>query len=230
MTTWYQIWNQRQPSSDTGVGLDGLLNLAGYDAAFSSMSASRWRGYVREVAVELGAIPGHSILDVGCGPGAMMVVLAEMGFRVAGVDYSSSLIGLARDALPNADLRICEADQLATDRYYDYVVCQSVFQYFPDLSYAQRALSRMLKVAKQGVAVLDVIRLESAADAEKARADAEGRSSYSRRYDGLTHLALDADWFRSEAEANGWTASFRDQQIAGYLNSSFRFNVLLKKE
>jgi SAM-dependent methyltransferase len=45
-----------------------------------------------------------SILDMGCGTGAHLEAFANLGKQVAGYDISESMIQVARDRVPNADL------------------------------------------------------------------------------------------------------------------------------
>jgi cyclopropane fatty-acyl-phospholipid synthase-like methyltransferase len=49
--------------------------------------------------------PGTSVLDVGCGAGLTLVLAAERGALVSGLDVSPGLLGVARERLPGADLR-----------------------------------------------------------------------------------------------------------------------------
>jgi ubiquinone/menaquinone biosynthesis C-methylase UbiE len=46
------------------------------------------------------------LLDVACGSGEALVCAARRGAELAGVDASEELIRIARDRLPNADLRL----------------------------------------------------------------------------------------------------------------------------
>src|ERR1700682_3823931 len=56
--------------------------------------------------------PGSSILDYGCGPGRISLMLARKGFRVLGLDPSPAMIATARqqplDAL-DVEFRVCPA-------------------------------------------------------------------------------------------------------------------------
>jgi len=43
-----------------------------------------------------------SILDVGCGPGMYVSLLAQKGFQIHGVDYSEEMIAMAKIDIGNA--------------------------------------------------------------------------------------------------------------------------------
>ncbi len=55
--------------------------------------------------------PGASIIDLGCGNGALAGRLAERGFRVVGLDLSESGIAIAREACPHARFEVLSAEQ-----------------------------------------------------------------------------------------------------------------------
>jgi 2-polyprenyl-3-methyl-5-hydroxy-6-metoxy-1,4-benzoquinol methylase len=80
-------------------------------------------------------------LDLGCGPGAITIELANLGFETIGVDASRAMIDLATKAVPKAtgvDLR-CTFTQAdlgafleAFPREADLIVSSSVFEYLED--------------------------------------------------------------------------------------------------
>src|SRR6266540_4394515 len=50
--------------------------------------------------------PGQSVLDIGCGVGAFLRLVADRGARPFGLDASPALLEVARTPLPDADLRV----------------------------------------------------------------------------------------------------------------------------
>jgi SAM-dependent methyltransferase len=58
---------------------------------------------------------GQRVLDVGCGAGAFLRLVAERGGEPHGIDASEALIDYARARLPNADLRVGEMQDLPWD-------------------------------------------------------------------------------------------------------------------
>jgi S-adenosylmethionine-dependent methyltransferase len=82
------------------------------------------------------------ILDVGCGQGTQAIFLAREGHEVTGLDISTELLALFRDALAQESLgvrdrvRLCtgpgeEAPALAGSGY-DLVLCHGVLMYLAD--------------------------------------------------------------------------------------------------
>jgi SAM-dependent methyltransferase len=72
------------------------------------MMAARARAEEGDLWTLAGIVPGARVADVGCGPGAMLVTLAEVvgptGY-VVGVDADPTAVGVARVALAAARLR-----------------------------------------------------------------------------------------------------------------------------
>ena len=70
-----------------------------------------------EAALErTGLEPGWRVLDIGCGAGAFLRLVAERGGEPHGIDASEALIEFARGRLPDADLRVGEMEDLPWER------------------------------------------------------------------------------------------------------------------
>ena len=101
-------------------------------------------------------LPGETVLDVACGNGVFARRLAELGARVAAVDFSENLVELARarteEAGYGAAVEYLVAD--ATDEEqmlalgeerFDAVVCNMALMDMPVIDPLMRALRRLLK-------------------------------------------------------------------------------------
>ncbi|WP_454048600.1 class I SAM-dependent methyltransferase [Cellulomonas sp. Marseille-Q8402] len=74
-----------------------------------------------------GAGPGTRVLDVGCGSGELLALLAGVGARVAGADAAAGMVALARRAAPSADVRVAAAEALPwADGAFDLVTAVNV--------------------------------------------------------------------------------------------------------
>ncbi|MFI8438233.1 methyltransferase domain-containing protein [Streptomyces sp. NPDC079020] len=146
----------------------------------------------------LGAGPGVSVVDVGCGAGRAVAELAERGVRAVGVDPSERMIAVARDRRPEADFRIAGAYELPlADASVDGYRADKVFH---ELAAPERALTEARRVLRPGGRVVllgqdwDTIVIDSA-DPEltrtvvHARADLTTGPRAARRY---RNLLLDA--------------------------------------
>src|ERR671921_255697 len=105
-----------------------------------------------DALARVGLGPGRLVLDVGCGVGAFLRLVAERGGRPHGIDASEALLGLARSRLPDADLRHGDMEQLPHgDDTFDLVTGFTSFFFANDIVAALREAGR---VAKPGAAVV----------------------------------------------------------------------------
>jgi SAM-dependent methyltransferase len=96
--------------------------------------------------------PGQLVLDIGCGVGAFLRLVARRGARSFGLDASEALIALARERLPDADLRIGDMEALPyDDDSFDLVAGFNSFFFANDIVAAVREAGR---VAKPGAPVV----------------------------------------------------------------------------
>jgi 2-polyprenyl-3-methyl-5-hydroxy-6-metoxy-1,4-benzoquinol methylase len=63
-----------------------------------------------EALRRVGLRPGQLVLDIGCGVGAFLRLVAERGARPFGLDASEALLDVARERVPDAELRVGEID------------------------------------------------------------------------------------------------------------------------
>ncbi len=229
MDNWKSVWGQRAVAGASSP-LQALIDLDGFDSGAGRIREAAWRAYVTHIASRLGMRAGDSVLEVGCGCGAFLYPLREAGLRVAGLDYSATLIAAARRAMPDGDFREAEANNLnVSARSYDFVVANSVFHYFPDNVYADHVLAAMLAAADRAVAVLEVPDLDRRSEAETVRRALLCERDYEEKYAGLAHQYYRRDDFRNAACNNGFDAEIVDQSIEGYAQNAFRFNCLLRR-
>ncbi|MFG1664069.1 methyltransferase domain-containing protein [Streptomyces sp. Y7] len=83
--------------------------LAVLDAADRMPGATRLRERSYEL---LSAVPGSSVVDVGCGAGRAVAELAERGVRAVGVDPDPWMLAAARRRWPAAEFREAGAEEL----------------------------------------------------------------------------------------------------------------------
>ncbi len=104
--------------------------------------------------------PGHKVLDVATGTGAVAVALAQAvrpGGRVIGVDLSEGMLDRAQQniqkmALDNIDLFQMDAENLEFKRdYFDASVCSFGLSFMLQMD---KALSELVRVTKAGGTVL----------------------------------------------------------------------------
>jgi SAM-dependent methyltransferase len=91
------------------------------------------------------------VLDVGCGPGALVFFLHELGVDVRGVDYSADCARLAPEEIRQ---RITVAsivdDPVYPDNSFDLVICREVIEHLTVLQ-ARRLVANMCRISSRFV-------------------------------------------------------------------------------
>ena len=106
-----------------------------YEAAFDAMGLQK----------------GASLLDVGCGAGLALELARKRGASVSGLDAAEGLLAVARERLPDADLRQGDIEELPfDDDSFNAVTAFNSVQYATDPTAALREIKR---VAKPGAPV-----------------------------------------------------------------------------
>jgi len=228
---WRPVWERKGAQvQDGALDLSELLRANGYDTGYGDLTVDAWTSYTEKVLDVIGAEPGHSIYEVGCGAGAFLLPIRQAGLSVAGSDYSSTLVAAASKALPDGEFECCEANEIPPLPQYDFVVASSVFFYFPDLEYSRAVIRAMLAKARRGIAILDNPDLAHKEETLALRYHVAGsKQEYEKRYQGLDHLYFDRNWFARLLERAGATSVvLRDQEIQNYGNAAGRFNVFAR--
>lgn len=224
---WHEVWSRRS-GHEQSPKLERAIRLDGFDGAGDAVEPGEWRRYVARLARRANIRRGSTVFEIGCGAGAFLIPLSEMGVVVAGIDYSVNLIAAGRALLPDADLQVADARDCKIDRTFDHVVSHSMFQYLPDHEVALRLITLMVAHATERVGIFDVSdgaqRLESIA----ARRSLEG-DGYDKRYAGLDHLYFERSWFTSAAAELGCAAEFYASDLHGHRNAAYRYSVVLTK-
>src|SRR5688500_15180758 len=91
-------------------------------------------------------------LDVGCGPGFLMLFLHELGVDVDGVDFAETSRTLAPEEIRERISIGPTAPLEAADRSYDLVICREVIEHLTVLQ-ARRTVAEMCRVSSRFVYV-----------------------------------------------------------------------------
>ncbi len=93
-----------------------------------------------------GIQPGDRVLDVGCGTGVFLEAVSKLGARPHGLDASRSLLRIARARVPQAELRVGDAELLPfDDDGFDAVTGFNSFFFADDMVAALREAGRVAK-------------------------------------------------------------------------------------
>ena len=127
-TRWGPLWGARP--ADWALSEDRQLPT--YDAALE----------------RTGLEPGWRVLDIGCGAGAFLQLVAERGGQPHGIDASDALVAFVGERLPGATLRVGEMEDLPwDDDAFDLVTGFNSFFFANDMVAALREAGRVAKPA-----------------------------------------------------------------------------------
>jgi cyclopropane fatty-acyl-phospholipid synthase-like methyltransferase len=108
------------------------------------VTAAGWAAVAEAMALG----PGRRLLDVGCGDGGFLLLAAERGAEVSGLDADPAAVARARRRVAAADVRTGVMEDLPwTDAAFDAVVGFNAFQYARDIDLA---LGEALRVMTPG--------------------------------------------------------------------------------
>ena len=92
--------------------------------------------------------PFNTVLDIGCGTGALLMMIHERkkGARLFGVDLSEEMIKVAQAKLGNAaDLAVSDSEKLPFESgSFDLVLCTFSFHHYPNPTVVFKEMHRVL--------------------------------------------------------------------------------------
>ena len=104
----------------------------------------------RDIAEHIKGVPYEALLDVGCGTGFLIDILAKQrAARYCGVDLSDGMIRVAKGkGIHGAEFTVGSADRLPySDESFDIVACSQSFHHYP---YPEKAMLEAKRVLKPG--------------------------------------------------------------------------------
>jgi ubiquinone/menaquinone biosynthesis C-methylase UbiE len=117
--------------------------------------------YMLEMALELKLPEDACILDIGCGPGEMVVDLMRHRWQLWGIDIAENMIEIAREKVAQAGkpnpvhLSTGDIENLdLPDRKFDLIICSGVVEYLPGDEKWMAEINRVIKPG--GVLIINV--------------------------------------------------------------------------
>lgn len=230
--SWKDVWRAKGAKAPSKPTVADLMVLNGYDSGAGLAEFDALDAFSARAGARLDIKPGRRLLEVGCGSGAWLRYHYRNGVYVSGVDFSAAHLRAARHVMPAGGFVSADARSLPyRNAEFDVAIAGSCFLYLPNAKDASDALGELVRVLRPGGrgAVTDLPDINMRAESETFRRGELGQAEYDRRYAGLAHQYFDRDHMISLAESLGCRATTSTQEIAGYGNSPYRFNLWLEK-
>lgn len=233
---WHEIWEKRSENfakinkKDYKAVFAELKRINGFDVQNGGIPLSALVKQYEDIKAKINATKGKSVFEVGCGCGANLYMFQHDGVQIGGVDYSSRLISIMQQILPQNSLIECicgEAVDMPIEIKYDAVISNSVFSYFVDYSYAEKVMEKMLSKARESIALLDVHDADKKDDFIAYRV--ENVEGYEERYKDLPKLFYPKCFFEKIARKYDLQMEFCSSNVDGYWNNDFIYNVYMYK-
>lgn len=125
---------------------------------FYKIQKKRFKDVIEIVKKELDIREFKTILDVGCGTGALCSVLNDMGLKVTGVDPAEKMLNIAREKPENKTVSFAKANILERLPFEDKLFEASIASYVAHgMGQEERKLmyAEMSRVTKSKVIIYD---------------------------------------------------------------------------
>ena len=233
MNNWKKIWNNENRINQ--IILDCLIRCDGFDTLGGKFDVKNWIDY-SERLIELAEIKkNESIFEIGCGSGAFLYNLYLNNYEVGGCDYSSPLIQIAKQFMPNGEFILSEASELELyEKQFNAVISHSIFFYFKNLEYAEKVFKKMINFSNNKIAIFDINDREKCKNYYMDRMNLfieQGgtKEEYEQKYKDLSHLFYEKEWFIGLAKKYNLKVKIIDQDYKKYDYAKYRFNAIYQK-
>ena len=223
--SWNLLWDKK--GKDT-KNFDPV-SLIGYDKAITIPQEDFVKQLLKTIRTKLKISTADELLEVGCGAGMLLIPLSESVKKATGIDISTSLINKLRMAHPELAVFSSEATTIPFENErYNKVLVHSVFQYFSSTKYARDVMTELFRVCKKRglIFIMDIPDLQKKNDCIKYLSELHPEKYSDKR---LQHLFYSKKFFEEMCNKQNLKYEIFDQDIIGYENSRFRFNVLITK-
>ena len=238
--SWKDIWNKRKLHDFDMKVLGGgnefkvfcaLKKLDGFDVNVGD-EKKYFEGFYSDwnrmsATISNLNISFASVYEVGCGCGVNLYMFKNRipDLIVGGIDYSDNLIGYARQIVLDGFFSCGEAAEIDEDDKYDIVMADSVFQYFPSVSYAESVLHKMCNKALQLVFLGEIH--DKNLEKEWLNNRRKAIKNYNELYEGLGRTFVTREWVEEIAAAHSRKVVFEKKDNVEYWSSAYVFNAYI---
>lgn len=112
-------------------------------------------------------------MDLGCGTGILCQLLQENGIRASGMDFSSGMIEIARNANANIDYQVADMVTFCPDAQFDLVTCTGdALNHIPLLTDVEKIFQNVYRyTAPGGYFIFDILNRNEVSTSEPFEMD-----------------------------------------------------------
>lgn len=231
INVWNLIWNERGKNFPE----DDPIKIDGFDQDFGRLTQDNIDTIIIDIRDKLQLTKQDVLYEFGCGAGMLLSRLVPFVKYCCGTDLSNEMIHRSKKLFSNIKVQQADSTKLPFDNEkFDKILVHSVFQYFQDTTYTEKVMDELLRVTKSGamILILDLM------NQEKKDEYIELRKKYvtstqnfwkSSIKNKCEHLYFSKEFFEDFSKKRNMKCKIEDRHIQGYINSQFRFDVLLTK-
>ncbi len=228
MTSWEELWDSKAAEFENlkrvKYGDQENLKLNGFNHGSSSqISEKHFNEYLKSLKIKLNLDMDSYLYEFGCGNAFFISRLAKVSgdCEFGGSDLSYNMIKIAKENYPEKVFERIGAESFSITHGGAFIIANSVFQYFDDLTYTLKVLNNVLLNSPTAFAFLDIPRGQISG--QKLLRVGKNKDT------NLQHLLYTENFFTNFFENSGYSISIENQNILGYYQSSNRFNVFGRK-
>lgn len=230
-TNWYKFWDERGRShpDDDPIAIDG------WDYGISMMKPQDAAELRSQIVSELGLTSHSKLLEVGCGAGMYLLPFAELVNSAVGCDLAETMLVRLHKFNPQLGVQVAEASKLPyASGEFDAVLAYSVFHYFPSFDYAKSALGELNRVCcpTGKIWIGDIPDIAKKKDALSHREKMMKANTPRWAWPNVGTLEqrfYEQAFFVRFAQEVDCKLRIVPQDVAGYVQGQYRFNVFFEK-
>ena len=133
-------------------------NIANFYGLFFNHQKNQYLNTIDKVSEHIDLKKFHTVVDIGCGTGALCAALSSKGLEVTGIDPAEKMLNIAKKKLAGEKVVLLKADVLEKlpfrDHYFDIAIASYVAHGMNAYD-RQRLYIEMSRIAKDWVIIHD---------------------------------------------------------------------------
>ena len=238
--TWSSIfedlpWYNKKFENDYSI--ESLLAANGHSVSKSgAYTIEKWENTIKTIKHGLDINPEqkYSIMEVGCGAGAILKYFENENNDIFGIEPSTSYFNIVKNAIPDGNFYL--GDALKLDKFennsFDVILCYSTCQFFPNIEYFEKFIKLCYQKLKIGgkLFIGDILDNDLKKNYMEYRIKQIGEEEYKRKYKdtGLCHFYISKKELQ-DISNDFKLLKFENSEKRGEEKINYRYNVYYEK-